>query len=116
MLEGRYSAIFFEADPQTGWLGDVFARGVIEFSGGKIFGGDSGYHYQGTYEMVDQTRYNASIKVAPHTAQPLQDSPFGPRGTTLDVRGATNHGSVSCGREIRTLGQPFQIKLTRIVG
>lgn len=113
MLEARYSAVFFESDQQNGLLGDAFARGVIEFRGGNIFGGDCGYHYQGTYEMVDETKFNASIRIAPHTAQSLHGSPFGPCGTTLAVRGNADHVSISCGGSTLS-GSRVQIRLTKL--
>ncbi len=116
MLEGQYSAIFFEADPNSGLPGKEFARGVVEFRDGKVFGGDSGYQYLGSYEMLDEIRFSGSITVTPHTAQRLSGSAFGVRGSTLDIRGSADHVSVRCGGEIRTLGQPFHVKLTRIVG
>lgn len=116
MLEGQYSAIFFEADPKLATPGREFGRGVVEFRERKVFGGDSVYRYIGSYEMIDEARFSASINVAPHAVQLLSDSAFGVRGSTLDIRGTADHVSVRCGGEIRALGKPFQVKLTRIVG
>jgi hypothetical protein len=116
MLEGQYSAIFFEADPKLATPGREFGRGVVEFREGKVFGGDSGYQYLGSYELLDETGFSGSITVAPHTAQRLHGSAFGARGSTLDIRGSADRVGVRCGGEIRTLGKPFHIKLTRIVG
>jgi hypothetical protein len=115
MLEGQYSAIFFEADPKTGALGNAFSSGVIEFRDGNIFGGDSGYYYLGTYEM-DGVKFEATVEVAPHRAQSLHGSAFGVRGCTLSIRGHVNAVSVLAGGNIRSSGEPFQIRLTRIVG
>ena len=116
MLEGQYSAIFFETEPNSATPRKELARGVVQFRDGKVFGGDSVYHYRGSYEMIDETRFSASINVSPHAAQSLSISSFGVSGSTLDIQGSADHVSVRCGGEIRTLGKPFQIKLTRIVG
>lgn len=114
MLEGQYSAIFFEADPKTGLVGNAFASGVIDFRDGKIFGGDNGYHYSGTYQM-DENRFSAEVSVTPYVPQPLHGSLFGVRGCSLDIKGNVNSAGVDCGGNIRSSGEPFQIRLTRIV-
>lgn len=114
MIDGQYTAIFFEADPTRGVYGDKMASGVIEFRDGAVFGGDSGYHYSGSYVM-SENRFDMTVDVVPHQSQPLHGSSFGVRGCTLDISGNINAAGVAAGGKIRSQGKPFHIRLTRIV-
>jgi hypothetical protein len=46
-IEGLWTAQFLSGTGDTG-------AGVVVFVGGNIFGGDSGYHYVGGYQLRDQ--------------------------------------------------------------
>jgi hypothetical protein len=43
----------------------VYGGGVVVFSGGKVLGGDAGYYYTGSYEMMDVDAFTATIQVKP---------------------------------------------------
>lgn len=114
MLEGQYSAVFYEAESNSGQTGDEFARGVVEFRDGEVFGGDSGYYYRGKYEMLDAGRFRAQITIAPHALQPKFDSLFGVRGMAVLIEGSVNHAGIQCGAKIGPRGNPMHVRLSRL--
>lgn len=89
--------------------------GVAYFTEREVFGGDSGFKYEGSYQS-DGSKITADLRVSPHfTAfQSVFGStqPFNLRidgtvsGNTMNGRGTASHAP----------GVPFQVTLTRSQG
>jgi hypothetical protein len=88
--------------------------GVAYFRDGKVFGGDSGYTYLGTYSE-DQNRINAVINVAPFS--PGVPSVFGSIGSAfrLNISATYNNiEAVGTGTADLFPNTTFGLKLTRV--
>ncbi|WEZ84659.1 hypothetical protein P6U16_08840 [Rhizobium sp. 32-5/1] len=99
MIEGLYQAMFYADRQHNGLPEEWFGRGVMHIRDGKIIGGDSDFYYIGHY-ILDGTRFDASLKVTPHTKQPRSGSPFGSKGSDLFVRGTADTVEIRCGGTI----------------
>lgn len=60
MFEGTLWKVTFTSGNDAGC-------GVISFRDGKVFGGDSGYYYIGSYSLKDAVQFIATVKVKRHT-------------------------------------------------
>lgn len=60
MFEGTLWKVTFTSGNDAGC-------GVILFRDGKVFGGDSGYYYIGSYSLKDSVQFIATVKVKRHT-------------------------------------------------
>lgn len=77
--------------------------GVITFQGNKLFGGDSGYYYQGTYSIDAAGNMTATAKVTQYN--PGMTSIFGPLTEfSLALAGHAQGGNVKVTGSI--IGQP----------
>jgi hypothetical protein len=77
-LEALYVAQF--GDVALG--GRYRPGGVVVFKANRIFGGDSGYYYVGTYSMEDNT-LQIGAKIVKH--DPTAEDAFGDRSASFEI-------------------------------
>ena len=60
-----------------------YSGGVLFFKDGKIAGGDAGYYYLGTYQMIGDSAFVATLHLKPFIKEAL--SPFKTRRKELTI-------------------------------
>jgi hypothetical protein len=88
--------------------------GVVHAQGGKMWGGDAGMYYIGTYSMMG-SRLTAHVTANRHTNLAMDASVFGLEKVTLTLDGTVHGDVVSCsGRAAEAPGADFGAELVRI--
>lgn len=106
MRDGLYKVAF-----QT-QLGS--GAGVIHLIGGRVWGGDAGLYYVGTFTQ-DGDRFTATVRTDKHTADPTIQSVFGIDRANIMLSGNTSGDSGQLtGTAAEAPGVTFRATLTRL--
>ncbi|WP_417681613.1 hypothetical protein [Roseibium sp.] len=106
MRNGLYS-VHFQTQAGVG-------TGVIYARDGKIWGGDAGLYYTGTYD-VDGDNMTATVVTNRHTQIGNIVSVFGIDKVTINLVGQSNGDSIACkGTSPQAPGVNFTANLTRL--
>lgn len=106
MINGLYKADF-----QTP-LGA--GAGVVYANGGKMWGGDTGMAYVGSYEESGD-KIMATVMTKRHTQFPGATSVFGTDNVTISLDGTVRGNVVTCtGSAPQAPGVSFRVVLTKI--
>lgn len=106
MRDGLYKVQF---QTPLGW-----GAGVVFAQGGKLWGGDAGLFYVGTYSQ-DGDKVTASVKTNRHTQNPGITSVFGRDQVTISLSGTSNGDAAKFnGKAPEAPNVAFTAELTRI--
>jgi len=88
--------------------------GVVHAQGGKMWGGDAGMYYVGSYAVTGR-KMTAQVTASRHTKLAFDASVFGLDTVTIALDGTVNGDSVSCtGSAANAPGVSFGAQLTRL--
>lgn len=88
--------------------------GVVYTAGGKLWGGDAGLYYVGSYTEAGD-KLTASVNTNRHTQWPGLASVFGVDRVTIALNGTVSGDTVTCtGTAAQAPGVQFGCVLTRI--
>ena len=105
MLDGLYKVEFHTP------LGA--GSGVVHALGGRMWGGDAGIAYVGSYRVSD-TKMTATVSTSRHT-QTGYGNVFGKDSVTISLEGTVNGNTITCaGTSPQAPGVNFTAKLTKI--
>ena len=106
MRDGFYRVHF---QTPLGW-----GTGVVHALGGKLWGGDAGMYYVGTYS-IDNDTVNAEVRTDRHTQHPGIVAVFGRDQVRIALKGVSSGDKVKLnGTSPEAPGVSFTAELTRI--